>query len=267
MPSYVIVGASRGLGFAWLQALSKDPKNTVIGLVRDVKKTKESLAAEQITNVHIFHGDLTDRKSLDAAAASSAEILPNGLDHLIVNGFVHTEEATKLTISQLGNNQDLLHKDLHSSLDGNVIGSINSINAFLPLILKGSVKKIVVMSTGHADLDVPLALNQTSLVTYSIMKAAINMVVAKYAAEFKSQGVIVLALSPGLVATDLNIPSPENMEYIVQMMTGFKKGYPEWRGTPLTPHESIGYMTTVIDNLKIDDSGKFLSHFGNKQWL
>jgi NAD(P)-dependent dehydrogenase (short-subunit alcohol dehydrogenase family) len=36
---------------------------------------------------------------------------------------------------------------------------------------------------------------------YSISKAAVNMVVAKYAAEYKAEGFVFLAISPGLVDT------------------------------------------------------------------
>lgn len=188
-----------------MQFLSSDPKNIVIGLVRDVEKTEESLAAEKIANVHIFHGDMTDHKSLEAAATSAADVLPNGLDVIIVNGALTTTEAVKLSISELAAQPDLLYKDMHGSVDVNVIGSIHSIHAFLPLILKGSAKKIIVISTGHADIDVPVAFDQTSGVTYSVTKAALNMVVAKYAADLKSRDVKVLALSPGIVATQNNI--------------------------------------------------------------
>lgn len=188
-----------------MQFLSKDSNNIVIGLVRDVEKTKETLAAEKITNVHIFHGDMADRKSLEAAAASSAEILPNGLDIIIVNGVYVNPEVVKWSISELAAQPELLYKDMHTSLDVNVLGTIHSINSFLPLIHKGSAKKIIVISTGHADIDVPVAYDQTYVISYSVTKAAVNMVVAKYAAELKSQDVKVLALSPGIVATQQNI--------------------------------------------------------------
>jgi NAD(P)-dependent dehydrogenase (short-subunit alcohol dehydrogenase family) len=36
---------------------------------------------------------------------------------------------------------------------------------------------------------------------YSISKAALNMVVAKYAVEYKAEGFVFLAISPGLVNT------------------------------------------------------------------
>ncbi|KAH7398095.1 hypothetical protein BKA64DRAFT_57655 [Cadophora sp. MPI-SDFR-AT-0126] len=268
MPSYAIVGASRGLGLAWLQFLSKDSNNTVIGLARDVEKTKETLVAEKITGVHLFHGDLANKKSLEAAAASAAEVLPNGLDVIIINGVYVTVETNKMTVSDLAAQPDLLHRDMHTSLDVNVLGSIYAVNAFLPLILKGSQKKIVFISSGHADIELPVPAEIPDMVTYATMKGAIAMIGAKYAAELKSKDVKVLTLSPGLVATSMNNnPSEEDMAYFVKLLTSFKRLFPYWRASPLSPAESVGHQFNVIENLTIADTGKFLSHWGNKTWL
>lgn len=57
------------------------------------------------------------------------------------------------------------------------------------------------------------------------------------------------------------------MGYFMNLMATFKKAFPYWRATPLSPPESVGYMFNVIKNLTIADSGKFLSHWGNKTWL
>jgi NAD(P)-dependent dehydrogenase (short-subunit alcohol dehydrogenase family) len=81
------------------------------------------------------------------------------------------------------------------------MGVIFSVNAFLPLIRKGNVKKIIVISTGLADPALVTESSNPVFVTYSAMKAALNIVVAKYAVELKAQGITVLALSPGLVNT------------------------------------------------------------------
>ena len=50
------------------------------------------------------------------------------------------------------------------------------------------------------------------------------------------------------------------------MFESFKKVAPHWKG-PLSPLESVELQMKVIDNLTIEDSGKFLSHWGNKNWL
>lgn len=87
MPSYVVSGVSRGLGFALLGQLSSDPENIVIGLVRDVPSTLKRVADEygSPSNVHILHGDLEDHESLRKAAAETSRITGGSLDYLIAN--------------------------------------------------------------------------------------------------------------------------------------------------------------------------------------
>lgn len=85
--------------------------------------------------------------------------------------------------------------------DTNVIGVIHTINVFLPLVRAGSAKKIITISTGVAECDLTVQSGFTISAPYSISKAAVNMVVAKYAAQYKKDGLIFLALSPGFVNT------------------------------------------------------------------
>jgi NAD(P)-dependent dehydrogenase (short-subunit alcohol dehydrogenase family) len=76
---------------------------------------------------------------------------------------------------------------------------VHSTNAFLPLLKNGSAKKVLSMSSGLGDLDFTLAGEAVAQPSYSVAKAALNMVVAKYAAQFKSEGFVFLAMSPGIV--------------------------------------------------------------------
>jgi NAD(P)-dependent dehydrogenase (short-subunit alcohol dehydrogenase family) len=64
MPSYVITGANRGIGYAFLQNISKNPANTVIGIVRNVEETEAKIASWRTPNIHLIQGDLHDYQSL-----------------------------------------------------------------------------------------------------------------------------------------------------------------------------------------------------------
>ncbi len=60
---------------------------------------------------------------------------------------------------------------------------------------------MISLSSGVGDLDFTLAAELPISVPYSISKAALNMAVVKYAVKYKHQGIVFLAISPGLVNT------------------------------------------------------------------
>ena len=83
----------------------------------------------------------------------------------------------------------------------NVVGVAFSTNAFLPLLRAGSTKRVITLTTGLAATDMILGSGLTTNVGYPVSKAALNMVVAQYAAALKPEGFTFLAISPGLVNT------------------------------------------------------------------
>ena len=78
---------------------------------------------------------------------------------------------------------------------------VHTINAFLPLVRKGSVKKVLTLSSGQGDLDFALNVGIANAGPYAVSKAAVNMVMVKYAVRFKEEGIIFLTISPGWVNT------------------------------------------------------------------
>lgn len=84
MPSYVVTGASRGLGvspsyisiiintsgevntlqFQFIKTLAADASNTVIGLARNPSALESKLQEAGITSIHVFQGDVGDAASM-----------------------------------------------------------------------------------------------------------------------------------------------------------------------------------------------------------
>lgn len=80
-------------------------------------------------------------------------------------------------------------------------------NLFLPLLLKGEKKKVVFISSGLADLDLISNYEIEVSGPYSLAKAATNVVVAKFHAEYAKDGVLFMSISPGVVDTEHFDPS------------------------------------------------------------
>jgi NAD(P)-dependent dehydrogenase (short-subunit alcohol dehydrogenase family) len=92
-------------------------------------------------------------------------------------------------------------QDLNDTFQVNVVGNIRLFNIFLPLIRNGRIKKVVTISSGNALIDLTVNYELTETPPYSISKAAMNMVVAKFQAEFKKEGIMFMAVCPGAVNT------------------------------------------------------------------
>ena len=187
--------------YEWLRQLSTDPENTIIGLVRTPASVEAKLSSDKIANVHILQADMADHVALNNAAQEVSKITKGSLDYLIVNGVYSDGDHNRLTPTAFTGHEEVLRREMIRSLDVNVVGVIYSINAFLPLVRKSTIKKVVALTTGLADTDIAPKSGVPNFVVYSSMKAALNMVIARYSVELREDGIVFLALSPGIVLT------------------------------------------------------------------
>lgn len=273
MPSYLITGASRGLGYAFVRHLAAIPGNTVIGMARNKEATLARLEKDGITNVSIVQADITNRSALATAYEEVARITSgsNGshgsLDILINNAAVVNERSAFLTLPE--DDLSLLEEDLMTSFRANVVGVANTINTFLPLLRAGKEKKIITISSGMADIELINRFSVPIAAPYSISKAATNALVAKYnAALGKSEGLLFMALSPGLVDTSEGKPMSEQAIQGAQAMGAMFQEYaPDFRG-PISAEKSVEMCLEVIGRATVEGfGGAFVSHYGNQQWL
>lgn len=203
MPVHVIVGASRGLGYGILKYFAQDPANTVIGIVRNPGPTQAQLEKDGLSDkTTLLTGDLTNYASLVACAEKISQLANGAIDYLWNNGAYLNEKTSEVFFTEWNdsNYSDFL-AELRHGYETNVIGVINSINAFLPLVLKSSIKKVITISSGHGDVNLIRDFGVWEAPAYSVEKAALNAVVAKYDARYRGDGVLFLSLSPGVVDT------------------------------------------------------------------
>ncbi|KAK8064404.1 short chain dehydrogenase (AtsC) [Apiospora phragmitis] len=273
MPSYVITGVSRGLGYEFLRQLSSDPNDIVIGTVRDKAATLKKMSADadlkDRSNIHLFEVEMTNYEALKRAAEDAAKITGGSLDYLIANAAYVSQFDGYDSIGVLGTNKPQeLEEDLKKALNVNVVANIHLYNLFLPLVLRGQAKKVVVISSGMADMDLVNQYEVDMGPLYSISKAAMNMATAKFNAQYKKEGVLFLSMSPGMVDVghQANL-TPDQVAAMQGMVQKFAQYAPRFTG-PITPEESVRAMRSVWEKATVEENaGDFISHKGNKQWL
>ncbi|KAI9151376.1 Short chain dehydrogenase virK [Paramyrothecium foliicola] len=271
MASYLVTGASRGLGFEFVNQLSKNPENTVIGLVRDKATTETKVRSElgERKNLHIVEGDITNYDQLKASVPQVSDITGGKLDYIIANAALVSSRSAYDSLSVLGEAPKELEEDLIQSFTVNVIGNIHLFNLYTPLILKGTAKKVVALSTGMADADLVAKYEIALAGPYAISKAALNLAVAKFSAQYSKDGVLFFSISPGYVDTgNSNHATPEQLQKLQGMGAAFAKYAPHFTGA-ITPEASVQQVLSVIDRASVEGgyAGSFISHLGNKQWL
>ncbi|KAF2712272.1 NAD(P)-binding protein [Pleomassaria siparia CBS 279.74] len=271
MSSYVITGVSRGLGWEFVTQLSSIPGNTVIGLVRNKAATDKRVSEELPgrANITILEADVTDYDALKKAAADTALITGGSLDYLFGNAAYAPLDDQLCGFDYLGAKPDTLSSEFHRIMETNVLGNIHLYNLFLPLILKGKAKKIISISSGMADTDLTTEFDIENAAIYSASKSALNMIVAKFSAQYKKHGVLFLGICPGLVETGIFESVPPEQLGSLQSLVGKLQAYaPHFKGSDKPP-EAIKAVLGVVDKCSVEGGhgGAFLSHFGNKQWL
>ncbi|KAL7908205.1 hypothetical protein GGI35DRAFT_469946 [Trichoderma velutinum] len=255
----------------FVRQLSSDPSNTVVGLVRDKTATEQAMAQELPgrSNIHVLQADITDYDAIKNAVAATAQITGGALDYLIANAAYVSEFDAYDPIGVLGNSPTELEEDLLKSFKINVVSNIHLFNLYMPLILKGNVKKVISLSTGMADLD---SMNKFELHVapgYAISKAAMNVAIGKFHAQYKKDGVLFMSISPGVVDTGhYKNATQEQMGKVGVMFQKFVTNNPGFKG-PSSPEAAVRDVVAVWENASIEggSGGSYVSHHGNKKWL
>ncbi|KAI9668525.1 MAG: polynucleotide adenylyltransferase [Trizodia sp. TS-e1964] len=247
---------------------SADPQNVVFGLARSIAKaTVLSKLAGERNNVHIVEGDITNPQQMKEAAAAVSKTTGGSLDVLVNNAALFGGPTTGFTLTDFNGKEDLFKTDMNQAMEVNVYGIVYTTNAFLPLLLASSIKKIICITTALALSAFVEKTEIASIIPYSVSKAALNMVVTKYAILLKEQGVTVLGLSPGWVNTSDGEPTPEQAAGNEWMAGMFRKVDPRVTGQ-ISVQESAKAGIKVIQTVGVEDSGKVLSHHGDQEnWL
>jgi NAD(P)-dependent dehydrogenase (short-subunit alcohol dehydrogenase family) len=227
MPSILISGAGRGIGLALSIAFAKS-EWTVFAGARRSRSPMLWNAAQEFPNLRALPLDILD----DASVAEDAQAVAresSTLDVLVNNAAIFPGEGNERL-------EDLDLDWFTEAVETNVTGTARVTRAFLPLLRKAEGARIVNISSGAGSIA---SKEDYDYYAYSVSKAGLNMLTRALAAEFRPEGIAVIALSPGWVKTDMGGPN-----------------------APLTPDQSARSLSATIHRLTLADSGRFLGRDG-----
>jgi NAD(P)-dependent dehydrogenase (short-subunit alcohol dehydrogenase family) len=187
----VVTGGNRGIGLEVVRQLARRGDTVVLGS-RDPAKG-ERAAAGLGGEILPRHLDVTDAAGL-RALADELEDRFGRLDVLVNNAAIHYDSW------QLASNADL--GVVREALETNLLGAWQAVLAFLPLLRASGHPRIVNVSS-EAGSVAEMGAGEPA---YDISKAALNALSRKLAAELARDGVLVNAVCPGWVATDMGGP-------------------------------------------------------------
>jgi NAD(P)-dependent dehydrogenase (short-subunit alcohol dehydrogenase family) len=213
MATILITGAGRGLGLELARQYREDGWR-VIGTVR-----KPAGAAEMMT---------LDVTNFNEVKQLTSRLKGVPIDVLFCNAGISGKRG--MTVGSFD------YADWENVLRVNLLGAAAVVEALVDNVAASERKIVALMSSRLGSITESSGMT----LPYSTSKAALNMLAKALAATLASRGIIVVALSPGWVKTDMGGPS-----------------------AALTPETSVRGLRKVLGGLRNQDSGKFLSYDGS----
>jgi NAD(P)-dependent dehydrogenase (short-subunit alcohol dehydrogenase family) len=188
----VVTGANRGIGREVARQLAARGDVVVLGS-RDPAKGEAAAAALAGDGITVLPRrlDVTDRATLDRIAAELAG-RDGRLDVLVNNAAILYDTWQRAADADL----DVVRR----AFDTNLLGAWRAVQAFLPLLRASGHGRVVNVSSEAGSLA-----GMTSGVApaYNASKAALNALTRMLAADLRRDRILVNAVCPGWVATDM----------------------------------------------------------------
>ena len=227
MNSYqvLITGANRGIGLEFTKQYAADGWK-VLACCREPQSAiaLQALASAH-SNIEILALDVANFKQIDALALQLKE---SAIDVLINNAGVYPH-------SSFG---DTNYDDWAEAFKINAMASLKMAEAFVQHITRSQLKKVATLSSKMGSIDDN---GSGESYSYRASKTAVNMVMKSLSIDLKPYGISVVTLHPGWVQTDMG---GENA--LVSATT------------------SVAGLRTVIENLNIANTGKFIAYDGKE---
>ncbi len=225
----VITGANRGLGLELARVHATRGDEVWAGC----RRPEEAGELGELTD-HVLALDVGSETSIEQFAAAVGD---PPLDVLYNNAGI---DARVLGVPD--DERDVLElgaEEFLGEIRVNALGPMLLTRALLAPLRKADRPRIVNVSSMVGSMEVAATVGRD--VGYVTSKAALNMITVKLAGRLRDDGVIAIALHPGILRTAL--------------------------ATPRGPHEEPGpaaaEIVTLVDSLTLEQSGSFLHRDGS----
>ena len=182
----LVTGGNRGIGREVCRQLAARG-HTVILTARSAEAADEAAQPIGATPLQL---DVTDTASV-AAAMREVEARYGHLDVLVNNAAISYDTWQRATTADLG--------VVREAAETNLYGPWLMVQEFLPLLRRSAHPRIVNVSSESGSL----AGMGGGTPAYTASKAALNALTRMLAAELRGDGILVNAVCPGWVATDM----------------------------------------------------------------
>jgi len=238
MPTYVVTGASSGLGLELVKQLAARG-DTVYAIVR--KKQSSATGVDLISqvpgNVTIVEGiDVTkDDCGVKLKAAITGQI-----DCLIHNagGINASRDAQGMAVMSEQKLDAVTPQLMMETYQLNTIGPLR-VQQALNAQIASPGGKVAVISTGMGSISDN---GSGGLYAYRSAKAGVNMLAKGISCDLKDKGIAVVSIAPGMVLTEFG-PGKEMLAKMGAM----------------TPEMSVAGLVQIIDAMSMETTGKFMA--------
>ncbi|GAA0927247.1 SDR family NAD(P)-dependent oxidoreductase [Pseudonocardia zijingensis] len=187
----VVTGGNRGLGLGVARICAGRGDTVLLG-------SRDPAAGERAARglpgrVHAVQLDVTDPDGL-ASLARDVAAAEGRVDVLVNNAAVHYDTWQTSVDVDLG--------VVREALETNLLGAWQATLAFLPLLRRSAHPRVVMVSSEGGSL----ASMRGGTPAYSVSKAALNALTRTLAGDLARDRVLVNAVCPGWVATDMGGP-------------------------------------------------------------
>jgi NAD(P)-dependent dehydrogenase (short-subunit alcohol dehydrogenase family) len=228
MPTVLITGANRGIGFEFARQYLKEGWRVFAACRRPATANElRGLARGKDKALTILSIEVTEAQSVREAARL--------LEDEAIDVLVNCAGIAGASGQKVGN------VDYHSwahVLDVNTMGPLRVLEAFTEHIARSDRKLAVTLTSGMGSI----ADNRSGgSLAYRTSKAAVNMAMRTAAIDLAARAITCVVINPGWVRTDMGGP-----------------------GATSTPEQSVTVMRKLIERLGPGDSGKFYNHNGRE---